>query len=144
MENIVHSYVKKHLERVETEIEDIPVNIWDDYYEDGYVPEGKVQETYIYIENSDLSHEFRKECLDNLLPHIRENVGPEVRLFENFYDSKKKYPNVTGPEHEHFHFGRWEIRVENMSHKVRHELLEKLQSLDLKYKNIPYHIYSES
>lgn len=26
-------------------IKKIPINIWDDYYEDGYVPKGKIQKT---------------------------------------------------------------------------------------------------
>ena len=24
----------------------IPVNIWDDYYEEGYIPDDKIQKTY--------------------------------------------------------------------------------------------------
>jgi hypothetical protein len=30
--------------------ERIPINIWDDFYDDGFVPEGKIQETFIYVE----------------------------------------------------------------------------------------------
>ena len=30
-------------------IKRIPINIWDDYYEDDYIPKDKKQETYIYV-----------------------------------------------------------------------------------------------
>lgn len=35
-------------------LEYIPINIWDDFYDDGYVPEGEKLETYIYVEDSDM------------------------------------------------------------------------------------------
>ena len=140
---------EKPVEMVKEKQINIPINIWDDYYEDDHIPEGQKQETYIYVEDSNLPMEFRKECLEYLLPIIRQNVGPEVRLFKKLYDSKLKYPKLTGEEHEHMHFARWEIRVENMTHKVRHELVKKLNSLNLSYNknfsyNIPFKIYSES
>lgn len=81
-------------------IKSIPINIWDDYYDDGYVPEGEKQETYLYVEDSDLSLEFRKNCLDNLIQFIKINVSSEVKVFEYFYDSKIKYPNLNAPEYE--------------------------------------------
>ena len=31
-------------------LRNIPINIWDDFYDDGYVPEGEKLETYIYVE----------------------------------------------------------------------------------------------
>ena len=33
------------------QLEYIHINIWDDFYDDGYVPKGEKLETYIYIEN---------------------------------------------------------------------------------------------
>jgi len=38
----------------------IDVNIWDDYYDDDFVPEGETQETYIYIEEYDVFSEDEK------------------------------------------------------------------------------------
>ena len=39
--------------------DNICINIWDDFYEDGYVPEGEIQETYGYVEESTYSDD---EC----------------------------------------------------------------------------------
>jgi len=30
--------------------ETISINLWDDYYEDGYIPAGERQETHMYVE----------------------------------------------------------------------------------------------
>jgi len=38
-------------------IKSIPVNIWDDYYDDGFIPKGEKQKTYIYIEDSNFLQE---------------------------------------------------------------------------------------
>ena len=50
-------------------MEKISINIWDDYCDDGYVPEGKTQDTYAYIE-SDLPHEDCKNVLISLQKQI--------------------------------------------------------------------------
>ncbi len=109
---------------------DIPINIWDDYAEDGDLQEGELQETYLYVENTDLSLEFRKESLDYLLPFINECVSPKVKVSEYHYDSKIKYPTLP----EYMHFERPEIRFINLSHEERNNVLEKLINLNLYYK----------
>jgi hypothetical protein len=45
------------------ELKYIPINIWDDFHEDGYVPEGKKLETFIYVEDSTISREKQKQYL---------------------------------------------------------------------------------
>lgn len=65
-------------------------------------------------------------------------------IFIKYYDSKIKYPQFFGPEHEYFHFTRWELRVENLTHTNREILVEKLESLNLHYNNTLFNIYSES
>lgn len=126
-------------------IEQIPINIWDDYYEEGYIPEGEKQETYIYVEDSDIPQEVRKACLEYLLEYINDNLKLDgVKMWMYFYDSKEKYPNLIGTEHECMFFERWEIRVENLTHERRYSLVEELNNAHLSVDKIPFHIYSES
>ncbi len=123
----------------------IPINIWDDFYEDGEIPEGKKQETYIYVEDTDLSHEKRKECLDLLLKFMSEKLNLEgVKMWLDFYDSTKKYPNIKEAEHPGFHFCRWEIKMENITHERLYILLTELEDVSLSIDGMPFNIYSES
>mgnify|MGYP000925871556 CR=1 FL=1 len=121
-------------------LERIPINIWDDFHEDGYVPEGEKQETYIYVEDSNIPQEKRKECLELLLSTMcgLNFVGVKMWLF--FYDSRTKYPTLA----EMYHFERWEIRVENLTHERLSKLLVELNSANLSVDGIPFEIYSES
>ena len=126
-------------------MESYPINIWDDYYEDDYVPVGEKQETYIYVEDSEIPLEERKKVLEYLLNYINNNLKLEgVKLFLFFYDSKLKYPTLIGTENEWCLFERWEIRVKNLTHERRHKLVEELELAKLSLNNIPFHIYSES
>lgn len=131
-----------------TKLTRIPINIWDDYYEeneDGTMPEGEKQETYIYVEDSDISHEIRKECLEKLLNGMQEKIKLDgVNMWMFYYDSKLKYPQLVGTENEWCLFERWEIRVEGLTHKRKDELIDELNNLNLSINNIPFEIYSES
>lgn len=123
----------------------IQINIWDDYYDDDHVPEGEKQETYIYVENDDLSHDKHKECLQYLLDWMIVNLKLDgVKMWMFFYVSKDKYPKLVGTEHEWCLFDRWEIRVENLTHERREELVEELEKSNLHNDVIPFEIYSES
>lgn len=123
----------------------INVNIWDDYYEDGYVPDGEKQETYIYIEDTSIPHDQRKKYLEYLMHYFKLQPGlNDLKMWMNWYDSKEKYPNLVGEEYESLHFQRWEIRVEDLTHKRRLELLDKLDKTDLTYDDKLFNIYSES
>jgi len=123
-----------------------PINIWDDFYDDGYVPEGEKLETYIYVEDSDISHEKRKKCLEVLLDYINQNLNVEgIKLWMEFYESKKKYPNLVGnPEAEKTFFDRWEIKLEGLTHKRLHEWMNSLEKANILVDNIPLSIYSKS
>jgi hypothetical protein len=126
-------------------LEYIPINIWDDFYDDGYVPEGEKLETYIYVEDSEISHEKRKECLKILLDFINKNLNIKgVKLWMEFYESRKKYPNLIGTEHEHMLFDRWEIKIEGLTHKKLDDWMTILESSEIKVDDIPFLIYSES
>jgi hypothetical protein len=128
------------------QLETIPINIWDDFYDDGYVPEGKKLETFIYVEDNKLSHEIRKQCLELLLNYINKNLNTEcIKLWMEFYESKKKYPNLIGnPEAEKMFFERWEIKVENLTHKRLDEWIDQLSRTNLSIDGIPIEVYSES
>ena len=123
----------------------ILINIWDDYYDDGYVPEGKKQETFIYVEN-DEPQAFRKETLAFLLKHIQDNnLLPGVKLWMTFYESRKKYPQLVGTDNEWMLFERWEIRVEGITHLQREGLVKILEKTQLEYgENFLLNVYSES
>lgn len=127
-------------------LQKIPINIWDDFYDDGYVPEGERLETYIYVEDSKISHEKRKECLEVLLDFINKNLNTEgVKLWMEFYESRKKYPNLVGnPDAEKMFFDRWEIKIEGLTHKRLGDWMVILESSGIKVDDIPFLIYSES
>ena len=55
-----------------------------------------------------------------------------------FYDSKVKYPKLIGPEYEYLHFQRWEIRLENLTHKRRFKLVDELNNAKLSIDGIPF------
>jgi hypothetical protein len=136
--------VQKEIKNRISKLERVPINIWDDYYEDGYVPEGKIQKTYIYVENYEMSEDMCKHCLEILLQHIQKITSTDVKTWIEYYDSKLKYPNLIGTEHESMLFTRWEIKMENLSHKDRHKLVDQLNDLQLTYEGVPIEIYSES
>lgn len=120
-------------------LEKIHINIWDDFYEDGYVPEGEKQETYIYVEDN-IPQDKIKECLELLLDNMNKLNLEGVKMWLFFYDSRTKYPNLD----EKYHFERWEIRVENLTHERLSKLLVELHSANLSVDGIPFEIYSES
>jgi len=123
----------------------IGINIWDDFYEDGFVPEGEIQETYMYVEEHHLSDDTKKFILGWILNKIEfENLLGSSTQCELFYfDSKKEYPNLD-PEHSSLHFTRWELRFKNITHQQVENLVDKLNKLKLKLNNEPVEFYSES
>lgn len=132
---------------MEYEISRVPINIWDDFYEDGYVPEGKIQKTYAYVEDDEIPHDYRKQFLEAVFEYMTnylklQNEGIEMEMF--FYESAKKYSNLVGTEHEHMLFDRWEIRFKHLTHKRLNKLVEELNEGDFKIGKVPFIIYSES
>ena len=127
-------------------LECIPINIWDDFYDDGYVPEGEILETNIYIETDEISAEKQRECLEILLEYINKNLNIDgVKLWIEFYDSRKKYPNLIGnPDAEAMFFDRYEIKLEGLTHKRLDEWMFVLENVNISVDNIPFYIYSES
>lgn len=70
----------------------IIINIWDDYYDDGYVPDGEKLETYIYVEDYDYSLEETKKFLEYLKTEI-DSFSLPIQTRMSLYDTKTKYPN---------------------------------------------------
>lgn len=101
----------------------IPVNIWDDYYDDGYVPEGKFQFTHMYIEEYDVLSEEKKE-------------GMMILVLEHL-----KTLDLTGVEIDE---DGVEIYFKHLTHERREKLVVELNNAKLTFNGIPYEFYSES
>jgi len=122
----------------------ISINIWDDYYDDGYVPEGEILETYIYVEEyDDITDEEKKEFLLFLKEEIDKLKLP-IQTRMDVYDTKLKYPNLNFEENGLTHWRRDEIRVVDLTHELRYELLKLLKESQLQYNKHKLDIYSES
>jgi hypothetical protein len=123
----------------------INVNIWDDYHDDGYVPEGEKQETYAYVE-CDLNQNDCEKVLNLIKVEIEQLYQPSwnLKLSVEFYDSEKVYPNLVGTEHAFCLYKRWQLEIKNLTHKDREILVEELGKKKLSYSNIPIVVYSES
>ena len=111
----------------------IPVNIWDDYWDDGYAPEGKKQETYAYIEESE-------EVISE---------GQQAAIMKEIYDyfvTHKSYLNL--PRELEIKLSGIHIDFINMTHVCREKLVARLKELNngsgLMYYGTPIHFYSES
>lgn len=124
----------------------IPVNIWDDYYSDGYVPEGEVQKTYAYVESRDFNENDCKNILRFVKEEIEKIAKPEwnLKLEIEFYDSAKVYPNLVGTEHEYCLYKRWQLHLTNITHEALEDIVEQLEKKTLIYNHLPLDIYSES
>ena len=124
--------------------EKIYINIWDDYHEDGYVPEGEKQETYAYVE-CDITEEDAKNVLAQFQQELISLVKPEwdINLSLDFYDSAKEYQNLVGTEYEKMLFRRWQLSIKNLTHQAREYLIKQLQNKELNYRNIPIVVYKK-
>jgi len=129
-----------------TNIKNIPINIWDDFYDDGYAPEGEKLETYIYVEDTDILQEKTKEYLEILLEYINKNLNTDgVKLWLELYESRKKYPNLVGnPDAEKMFFDRWEIKVEGLTHRRLDAWMKVLENVHIESDGVPFYIYSSS
>jgi len=123
----------------------IPVNIWDDYWEDGYVPEGEFQETFAYVEDYDISLEEKGKILLYLMNFIDEKIelqGTEMNIF--IEDDRKKYSKLIGTEDEFMLKKRYKLQFKKITHKQREILVTFLQKQNLMFENKEIVIYSES
>lgn len=137
------------------DLEIININIWDDFYDDGHVPEGKKQESFMYVEEREvcMSHDKQRECLAVVYKYIYENLNVVggVKMWLEYYDSRKIYPHINEEDnpvfmkkHPNFHFSRWEIKIENLTHEMLEDWLEHLDNTNICFEGIPLNIYSQS
>ena len=99
---------------------EIPFNIWDDYYDDGI---GKLQKTHGYVEEYDVwSDEEKEEIAKVIFEYLQtlDLTGVEVKLAGE------------------------DVNFKNLSHERREKLVEELEKSGLKYKEVPIYFYSES
>jgi len=114
----------------------IPINIWDDFYDDGFVPKGEKLETCIYVEDDDIPLDKKKIYLEILLKYIKQNLNTNnIKLWLSLIERKS---------FEGKSFDSWQIKIEGLTHKRLHEWMVDLKNVDLKCDNIPFLIYSES
>jgi hypothetical protein len=127
-------------------IEAIHVNIWDDYHDDGFVPEGEVQETYAYVEGGDLVDDDKRAVLLQLQQTVESIKVPESALVcgVEWYDSALVYPSLVGTEHERHLYKRWQLQLKHLPHSERESLVEVLGRLQLQYNGRTVVVYSES
>ena len=100
----------------------IPFNIWDDYFDDDYVPSGEKQSTYGFIESDEFSEEEEQEIIDLIFEFIQKL-------------------DMTGVEVEH---DNDRIDFFHLTHVRRELLVKELQESGLSYKGVSVDFYSES
>lgn len=101
----------------------IGFNIWDDYYDDGYAPAGKIQETEGYVEcEPDLPDEFHVGVVKVVYEYLKTLDLPGV---------------VMSPGYR--------LDFKHLTHALRERLIYKdLKDVKLSYQGIPISIYSDS
>ena len=109
----------------------IPVNIWDDYCDDGHVPEGEKQETYAYIESSEIPE------------------AEQEKIMKVIYDYLVTHRTLLDlPRELEIKLSGIHIDFVNLTHFCRERLVPRLAELDygsgLMYYGTPIHFYSES
>jgi hypothetical protein len=101
----------------------VPVNLWDDYYDDDCVPPGQCQETHMYIEKYDDMNDKQKEEAMRLVLGLLNTL------------------DLPGVEIED---GGNEIYFKHLTHKRRYRLIRELEDANLEWNGIPFIFYSES
>lgn len=126
-------------------IDVININICDDFYDDGFAPNGEEQNTYAYVDTLNIPDIETKKILEILLEYITNNsLLPEsVKIELNFYDSTTQYPFLV-LEYEYHLYKRWQIEFKNITHKILDKLIYDLQKIELSLKEVKFDIYSES
>lgn len=112
----------------ESLLEDITININDDFYDDGYVPDGEIQKTNGYVLSSELPDKEVFKMLNSFIKHIEnEKILPSsVDVNIVFHDSTNKFPMLI-EEHEYSLYKRWEIIFENITHKDLEAMLDNIK-----------------
>lgn len=131
-------------------IEQININIWDDFYDDNKSiynneTENNIQTTFAYVETSNIPNIENQKILSKLINVILENslLPKDVDMELSFYDSSTKYP-ILVLDKQNFLYKRWQIDFKNITHKILNKLIENLKKEDIFFNEIKFNIYSES
>ena len=109
------------IERFAQKADEIVINIWDDFYDDGFIPEGKIQDTHIYVEEYELDDNGINVIIDMLLDYINDNISLEGVEFS--IRDRSRHSNETVNE----------IYVKHMTHKQLHQLMKDLKICTLSW-----------
>jgi hypothetical protein len=98
----------------------IPFNVWDDFYDDGYIPEGEKQDTYGYVEN-DMPDEEKAQVSKIVYDFIMtlDMTGVTLKLGVD-------------------------IDFDNLTHARLDKLMGELKNSNLKWNGKEIYFYSES
>lgn len=131
---------------MEANIAAIHVNVWDDYHDDGFVPEGEVQDTYAYVEGSGLSDDDSRSLLLQLQQTVESIKTRDSVLVccVAWHDSAAIYPNLVGTEYERHLYKRWQLEMKHLPHREREQIVEMLNRGQFQYNGTPVVVYSES
>lgn len=124
----------------------INVNIWDDFHDVGYAPDGEIQGTYAYVEDSNMADDDCKSVLELLKQNIESLMKPEwnLKLEISYYDCALKYPQLVGTEYEFNLYKRWQLEMKNLSYEALYFLVENLKDKKMQYMERAIFVYSES
>lgn len=106
----------------------VPINIWDDYYDDNDVPKGEIQETHAYVETEILSTEVKNSALNAFRAAVASRLtNRKVQL--SFRERAE---------------GEVVLVFRHLTHKDRLALLKRLRKDKPRYEGLLFDVISES
>lgn len=117
----------------------IPINIWDDFWDDGYVPKNQTQSTYAYVESDDFTLEQEKKAMLLLCSIIKESKLLDESLYKIKIKTFQNEWTNNGKPYE-----RYEVIFKNITHEKLNKLMKILTSKKHTIDGIPIKFYSES
>ena len=117
----------------------IPVNIWDDFWDDGCVPKGHTQNTFAYVESEDFTLTIQKKTMELLCAIIKESKILDESLY---HIQTKTYENHWINNGEPYK--RCKLIFKKITHKQLDKLMKILENNKYFVDNIPVRFYSES
>lgn len=119
----------------------IPINIWDDFYDDGFVPNGEIQMTDAYVEEyQEFSSDTKKKAMESMMDFLKTLNLPGVDYSLSYYNNREGLPEETEVEL----FEQWSIVFKHLTHARLETLMQELTQANLSVDGIPLYFYSES
>jgi len=122
----------------------IAFNIWDDYFDDDFVPIAKTQKTDIKCVNgldNEKPTKYRYKSTFRYLPNLSVKQLQDVLLF--IYNSLPKILSEIG-SNAILKLSKNKIDIENLTHIQRESLVKFLKKNQLNYKGYVLSFFSES